>query len=458
MYIKNREAGDCMINNKWIRRSLPYIISIIIFLTLSMVVDSQIAKSQEAERLMTAGRYSTFQYELTSILDQKVMLMNGIISLITFKDMNLVDEEIYAYLESIVPQEQKMIRTIGILEDTTVRWSFPYADGQGTVGIDLAKVSGQSRGVLTVKEERVNYFQGPVKLVQGGEGYIIRLPILYEDGSYWGQLSLVIDRAEYVREIYKIARRNDIRVHIVSKHDRGVVYGDAEVLEKKPLVFELRTERMDLDIYVIPQKGWQEHSLTLLGGFVISLLISIAIGIGIWYNLQATQKLEKMANRDFLTGMYNRHFFDEYIGIVIGEARRSKEDIGFVLIDLNDFKDVNDTYGHLIGDEVLKKTAQVLNEHCRSKDVVFRIGGDEFLIVLPNITSPRVIKEFIKRIEASFEDAFAFGQYSIHISPAIGYGMYPEDGVDVDSVTRAADERMYTNKSEHKQEREKEDV
>lgn len=447
-----------MINNKWIRRSLPYVISVIIFLTLSMVVDSQIMKSQEAERLRVAGKYSTFQYELTSLLDYQVMLMNGIISLIQFNAMDLGDEEIYAYIDSIVPKGQKMIRSIGILEDTTIRWSYPYVDGQGTVGIDLAYVSGQSRGVLLVKEDKVNFFQGPVKLIQGGEGYIIRLPILHEDGAYWGQLSLVIDREEYVRQINTIAKKNEIRVHIVSQDDRKVVYQDEEILEKKPLRFELITDRMDLDVYVVPQNGWQEHSLSLLGGFVISLLISIAIGVGIWYNLQATQKLEKMANRDFLTGMYNRHFFDEYIGIVVGEARRSREDIGFVLIDLNNFKEINDTYGHLIGDEVLKKTAQVLDEHCRSKDVVFRIGGDEFLIVLPNISSPRVVKEFIKRIEVSFQDAFAFGQYSIQISPAIGFGTYPEDGVDVDSVTRAADERMYTNKSEQKLEREEKDV
>jgi diguanylate cyclase (GGDEF)-like protein len=441
-----------MTNNKLIRKSLPYIIGIIIFLILSMVADSQIAKNQDSERLKAAGRYSAFQYELTSILDREVTLMKGIITLLSFKKMQISDEEIYGYIDSLITEQQKLIRNISILEDTTIRWAYPVETEQGAIGIDLATVEGQKRGVLTVKEERRSYFQGPVNLVQGGQGYIIRLPILQEDQSYWGQLSLVIDREEYVDQIRRIAMKNDIRVHIVSKLDRSIVYEDLTVLEEKPLVFELETDRMYLDIYVVPMKGWNDNTLTLLAGFIISLLVSVAIGVGIWYNLEAIKKLEKMANRDFLTGMYNRHFFDEYISIVIGEARRTKEDIGFVIIDLNNFKAINDTYGHLIGDEVLKRTARVLNEHCRSKDVVFRIGGDEFLIILPNISSDKVIKEFIKRIDASFEDEFMFGQQSIQISPAIGYGLYPEDGVDVDAVTRAADERMYTNKSEYKQE------
>jgi diguanylate cyclase (GGDEF)-like protein len=441
-----------MTNNKLIRKSLPYIIGVIIFLILSMVADSQIAKNQDSERLKVAGRYSAFQYELTSILDREVTLMKGIITLLNFKKMQISDEEIYGCIDSLITEQQKLIRNISILEDTTIRWAYPVESERGAIGIDLATVDGQKRGVLTVKENRVNYFQGPVNLVQGGQGYIIRLPILHEDQSYWGQLSLVIDREEYMNQIQRIAMKNNIRIHIVSKLDRTIVYEDLSVLEEKPLVFELETDRMNLDIYVVPMNGWNDNTLTLLAGFVISLLVSVAIGVGIWYNLQATKKLEKMANRDFLTGMYNRHFFDEYISIVIGEARRTKEDIGFVIMDLNNFKAINDTYGHLIGDEVLKKTARVLNEHCRSKDVVFRIGGDEFLIILPNIASHKVIKEFIKRIEDSFEDEFMFGQQSIRISPAIGYGLYPEDGVDVDSVTRAADERMYANKSEYKQE------
>ena len=445
-----------MVNNRLVRKSLPYIIGITIFLILSMVADSQIAKNQDSERLKVAGKYSAFQYELTSILDREVTLMKGIITLLSFKEMELSDEEIYAYIDSLLPEEQKLIRNISILEGTTIRWAYPFETERGAIGIDLATVEGQQRGVLTVKEDKVNYFQGPVKLVQGEEGYIIRLPILYEDGTYWGQLSLVINREEYVNQIQRIALNNDIRVHIVSKNDQVIVYNDEDILDYKPLIFELVTDRMNLDIYVVPMNGWADNTMTLLSGFIISLLISVVIGIGIWYNLQATEKLEKMANRDFLTGVYNRHFFDEYIGIVIGEARRTREEIGFVIIDLNNFKYVNDTYGHLIGDEVLKKTAWLLDEHCRSKDVVFRIGGDEFMIVLSNISSPKIIEEFVQRIEKSFDEAFTFGHHTIKITPAIGYGIYPEDGMDVDAVARMADERMYTNKKEHKEEARKE--
>jgi sensor domain CHASE-containing protein len=153
-----------MTNNKLIRKSLPYIIGVIIFLILSMVADSQIAKNQDSERLKVAGRYSAFQYELTSILDREVTLMKGIITLLSFKKMQISDEEIYGYIDSLITEQQKLIRNISILEDTTIRWAYPVESERGAIGIDLATVDGQKRGVLTVKENRVNYFQGPVNL------------------------------------------------------------------------------------------------------------------------------------------------------------------------------------------------------------------------------------------------------------------------------------------------------
>ena len=155
--------------------------------------------------------------------------------------------------------------------------------------------------------------------------------------------------------------------------------------------------------------------------------------------------LEKLSLEDPLTGLPNRRYFFDYSARQIEYLRRMGEEMTILYLDLNDFKGVNDTMGHDFGDELLKEVGKRLNSICRSSDLIARMGGDEFVYVLPS-TGKEEAAEVIKRIRNSFKEPFIVENKSIYLSTSIGVALFPEDGKSVRELLIVADERMYSNK------------
>lgn len=139
-------------------------------------------------------------------------------------------------------------------------------------------------------------------------------------------------------------------------------------------------------------------------------------------------ELAEQAVRDSLTGLYNRRFFDEALTQTIETARRYGRELGLVLFDLDNFKAVNDTCGHEAGDEVLRNFAHLLQKTARKADLVCRIGGDEFAVILPE-TSLSNTRKFTERFLQSLKKAKA----------SAGFAALPSENlfVDADAALRA---------------------
>ena len=167
-------------------------------------------------------------------------------------------------------------------------------------------------------------------------------------------------------------------------------------------------------------------------------------------NMKASQeRLRKLATRDLLTGLYNRNFFNESIIQDIRKAERRHEKLSIIIIDIDNFKFINDTYGHLHGDGVLRACADLLKKCVRKSDFLCRYGGDEFIIVTPMQTCEENHLLF-SRIDKSLEEwnaAYATFDYSLSMS--IGCAVW-EDGKDVIEVLNEADKKMYLNKQKKK--------
>jgi len=155
--------------------------------------------------------------------------------------------------------------------------------------------------------------------------------------------------------------------------------------------------------------------------------------------------MERLSMEDPLTGLPNRRYFFDCSARQIEYLRRRKEEMTILYLDLNDFKGVNDTMGHDFGDELLKEVGKRLNSICRSSDLLARMGGDEFVYVLPS-TGKEEIAEVIKRIRNSFKEPFVVENKSIYLSTSIGKALFPEDGQSVRELLIVADERMYSDK------------
>jgi len=166
---------------------------------------------------------------------------------------------------------------------------------------------------------------------------------------------------------------------------------------------------------------------------------------------QLFKDLAFQAHYDALTSLPNRTLFKERLSQALAQARRRGHKVGIMFIDLDRFKMVNDTYGHGAGDILLQEIASRLTDVLREEDTIARQGGDEFLILIPNVDSRENVAAVARRLLESFRRPFAVYQQEIVITPSIGISIYPDDGEDIDTLIERADLAMYMAKDRGKQ-------
>ena len=161
---------------------------------------------------------------------------------------------------------------------------------------------------------------------------------------------------------------------------------------------------------------------------------------------QAEADLRQIATHDALTGLPNRILMKERLTSAIRRAQESGTMVGLCLLDLDQFKDVNDNYGHPAGDALLQEIACRLRASVREQDTVARMGGDEFVIVFEGLTSHEQVSAIVGRLIESCSKPCVIGEQSLKAPPSAGIAMYPFDSADVDRLLKCADLAMYQAK------------
>ncbi len=183
----------------------------------------------------------------------------------------------------------------------------------------------------------------------------------------------------------------------------------------------------------------------------VKLLQNILREITIKYDkfIKQQEELLKLtyekAVRDPLTGLYNRIYFMDFAKKYLDRAKRVNEKVVIIFLDLDNFKNVNDTLGHQKGDEILRRIGQILNSQFREYDLVSRYGGDEFVILVENIDMDN-IKKRLSEMEREIENLFK----SYNISISYGMAVFPEDGKNLEELLEIADKKMYDFKMKKK--------
>ena len=163
---------------------------------------------------------------------------------------------------------------------------------------------------------------------------------------------------------------------------------------------------------------------------------------------RAEQTIWQQANFDSLTGLPNRHLFYERLAQEMKKSKRLNLPLALLFLDLDHFKDINDTLGHTKGDLLLKEMAQRLLACVRSTDTVARLGGDEFTIILPELREPDSIERLAQDILRQLTKPFQLASERAYVSVSIGITLYPEDSDDIDVLIKNADQAMYAAKDQ----------
>ena len=162
--------------------------------------------------------------------------------------------------------------------------------------------------------------------------------------------------------------------------------------------------------------------------------------------LTKRERLEFLSFHDQLTGLPNRSLFFDRLEQTLRSAKRAHRVFGLLQIDLNLFKEVNDTYGHAVGDMVLMTTAHRLKKALRESDTVARLGGDEFSVLLPDLASPEDATLVAEKISAAIREPISTDKHLIRVGSAVGIATYPAQGEDTHTLLQRADRAMYEAK------------
>lgn len=165
---------------------------------------------------------------------------------------------------------------------------------------------------------------------------------------------------------------------------------------------------------------------------------------------EETRALYQSARTDELSGLPNRFQLNERLEWVIDKAKREKTEFAFLFVDIDDFKKVNDTLGHDAGDELLINLSSIMQSELRKYDILARIGGDEFVVIIENYHNHLELTHIIERVLEKIAQDHIVRQQPINVSASIGVSMYPKDGEDAQTLMKNADIAMYEAKKEGK--------
>ena len=262
---------------------------------------------------------------------------------------------------------------------------------------------------------------------------------------------------QHDKKIDKVLSSVDLKEQLVEGMNRGTAFSVAGEYNYNSLVITLlpiKSPQRDTDIAYIVMFIESDFldGITLEEYYTKALFISMSILLLIFsiYVSIVQFKLKEMAHYDKLTSLPNRAYFYIELAQEIKRARRHKDKLSVMFIDLDGFKKINDSYGHNVGDELLIRVSRKLENSVREMDTVGRIGGDEFIVLLTGIKDEADAPLVAQKIIDSLNQEILINNNSINIGASIGIANFPQDGNDLETIVNKADNAMYAAKDRGK--------
>lgn len=371
--------------------------------------------------------------EITDTLKQ--VLINGNGQIINFSK---IAENLMSY----------SIQSVQLAPNGVVTEIYPE-EGNETGKIDLLKDSKRGEISNYAKDHNITIIQGPIKLKHGGSGLVVRNPIYLEDKNgqeyFWGFTIAVLRVPEIFEDSTNALSKFKYNYRLsreASVLDKKYVEVDANCDKMiRPVTYNLTVGKEKWKLEIMPRAGWSNSTtlyLIFFGGLSLVLLLT-GLTIVLFLLDERRVELKELAHKDGLTKLYNRYGFDEMAEKMI--SKNPKEHCVAVLLDVDDFKLINDMYGHAYGDKALISLSENMQKFFPSSALLGRNGGDEFCILLPNCTMEEVKESLIEFTKTPKTFSYKGQTYSFCIS--LGYAEYPNNAIERSQLMRCADTALY---------------
>ncbi len=262
-------------------------------------------------------------------------------------------------------------------------------------------------------------------------------------------LDLFIDGAKEVMRTrhWLISKIGDINPHLSQDGSGDILHRQMNIQNLLWYPFGFRKDAYYLLTLnqIHTNRDWAQEELDFLGS--VSRQVTLALNkIGLMdERKQAEERIRHLAYFDVLTGLPNRTQLNDHLKYALNLAKRSNGHLAVMFLDLDHFKDINDTLGHTIGDALLVELAQRLHSTLREEDTVSRLGGDEFILMFPGADARAAAQLAQKLLEVSTQ-SYVIEQYELTVTASIGIALYPNDGEDLETLSKRADSAMYRAK------------
>ncbi|RBP82551.1 EAL domain-containing protein [Marinomonas rhizomae] len=365
----------------------------------------------------------------------------------------------------------KLIKSIGGIEnlqlapDGIISDIYPLKGNEAAIGFDIISTPRfKDEAMLSIKHHKM-FVIGPVALVQGGVAVISRAPVFLNRGTqrelFWGFASAVIYldnllEATQLKQLeqegyqYSLSRKHAATKETIVLSSSITPLSDIQVSTNLILpvgTWTLRISRA-LDAQLKHRK---------ITGYVISITVAFLLSIALYAILiqplklrtlvkEKTAELQELAYKDPLTGLPNRRFLQDSLPKTLYDNQKRKRISAFIYFDLDNFKRINDTIGHDVGDQVLVIVGDRLNKLKHVSDLVVRLGGDEFGILLGDISNEKQAAKQANQVLESIRAPIKMDNKEYILSTSLGIAMIPEHGYDLVTIMQNADMALYQAK------------
>lgn len=450
-------SNGILVNNFLFKKSGIPIITLIIFSCLISANEYrfflQRQHTHDQERKEVLNQASIIRTQVEREINTTLSLAMGVIVYVSaFPDLS---NRQFSIIAKDLMEAAPNIRNIGLAKDNVISHMYPMKGNESALGLRLMEEPSQrdaaQRAVATGKP----LIAGPVNLVQGGQGFISRIPIYsgMDREQYWGLASVVIDIRSFYQSTGLLSDPPPLSLALRGKDGLGekgdVFFGNPSLFEgTRSILLPINLPAGTWILAAMPRQGWNQSSGMSMTIRVTGALAALVISFLIFAQLNSFKRIQYLALHDPLTGLANRRLFDEQLKQCIACALRRKSKFSILYIDLDNFKPVNDQYGHKQGDNVLIEVAGRIRKSVRASDIIARMGGDEFMLLLHTTGTPGAASGVAEKLtrEISRPIRIDTGD-SVSVGASIGVGIYPDNGDSAEELIKHADSAMYKAKS-----------
>lgn len=433
------------------KRIISIIISIAIMLLVVLFLkglekDSLIIEEKN-NRLIATQEISQISTNIQTILNLSMQYAE-FFDLLIKNNPNISTELIESYSNYILKYND-IIDNISIAPNAIVKHIYPLEGNESAIGHDLLNDPERKEYIEMSIATRNSVAQGPVESRQGGLKIFNRRAIFTNENGeekFWGISTIVIDFDKLLEKFELFPEKDgylySLKVYKANSNE-DFIWGYDEIFDKEAIVKNIYLPNETWKIAIYPQNGWSNNeSIYKNINYFIYLLIISTFFLTYSY-INHYQQIREAAKLDPLTGVHNKRYFERYVKKRI---KKSNKYHGLILIDLNKFKNINDTLGHPIGDKVLKEATNRIKANISDNDRLGRIGGDEFFLFIYDVKNKEELFDMMNSIKDKMKVPMEFGEHKIEVTCSLGLAIYNEDGKTYSDLYKVADKDMYENK------------